>query len=133
MPNVVNEAFTINAASGAADGPPADGGDGAALDLPFLDAQTFGDRALRREVLGLFVAQARRVIPGLPALPPAAQGDAAHLLKGSARAIGAWAAAAAATAFEAGSPEERVALLPRLERAFASVAAAIAATDEGAA
>ncbi len=106
-------------------------GNDAAIDVAFLDAQTFGDAALRREVLGLFVAQSRRVVPGLPSLPPRDQADAAHLLKGSARAIGAWAAADSAAAYEGTAPEERAALFPALEAAFTRVADAIDATTLG--
>ncbi len=101
-------------------------GDGntAPIDLTFLHAQTFGDAALRRDVLELFVAQARRVIPGMPGLAPSAQADAAHLLRGSARAIGAWAAATATLAYEAAPPDARAALFPALRDAFARVEAA---------
>ena len=101
--------------------------DEAAIDFAFLDAQTFGDAELRREVLGLFAAQSRRLIPSLPAANPREQADTAHLLKGSARGIGAWAAADSADAYEAAVPERRAALFPALEAAFARVEAAIVA------
>ncbi len=105
-------------------------GDGAAaLDGAFLAVQTFGDPELRREVLGLFVAQSRRVVPTLPGLGPPEQADAAHLLKGSALGIGAWAAAGTAAAYEAAAPDGRAALFPALARAFARVEAAIVADD----
>ena len=103
--------------------------DAAAIDLTFLDMQTFGDVELRREVLGLFAAQLRRLIPSLPAANPREQADMAHLLKGSARGIGAWAAADSADAYEAATPERRTALFPALEAAFARVEAAINATE----
>ncbi len=78
-------------------------------------------------MLGLFVTQLRRLIPGLPAAKPREQADTAHLLKGSARGIGAWAAADSADAYEAAAPERRAALFPALEAAFARVEAAILA------
>ena len=97
----------------------------ATLDLPFLAQQTFDDTALAREVLILFIAQARRVVPSLPDLAPAAQRDAAHLLKGSARGIGAWAAAAIAEVYEAADPGARPAIHPDLAATFAATEAAI--------
>ena len=106
-----------------------DGGTDAAIDDDFLRAQTFGDVELRRELLGLFVAQLRRLVPNLPRLGPREQADTAHLLKGSARGIGAWAAADVTAAYEAASPEERTVLFPSLEGAFARVEAMIAADD----
>lgn len=62
-----------------------------AIDLHHLSRYTLGDRALEAEVLALFAAQ-------LPAMVDALQGArcdtewriAAHTLKGSARAVGAW-------------------------------------------
>ena len=104
-----------------------------AIDAAFLAAQTFGDGALRREVLGLFVAQSRRVVPSLPRLDPREQADAAHLLTGSARGIGARAAAAIASAYEAAAPAARAALFPSLADAFARVEAAIIAEEPSAA
>ena len=116
MPNVVN----ADAEAGPL-GEPAK----ATLDLPFLATQTFGDTDLVREVLILFVEQARRVVASLPALAPAEQGDAAHLLKGSARGIGAWAAAAIAEAYEVADLEGREAIHPDLAATFADAEAAI--------
>lgn len=114
MRNVVN----ADAESGAHPGPEADRG---ALDLAFLDTQTFGDDALAREVLALFTEQARRVVPSLPDLPPREQHDAAHLLKGSARGIGAWAAAAIAEAYEQADPTARAAMQGDVAATFAAV------------
>ncbi len=106
--------------------PSATTGEGeSAIDLAFLTAQTFGDGAPRREVLGLFDAQSRRVVPSRPRLGPREQADAAHLLTGSARGIGARAAAAIASAYEAAAPAARPALYPLLDDAFARVEAAI--------
>lgn len=78
------------------------------IDLVHLSRQTLGDTALESELLGLFEAQASAFAARL--LAPAPQGEAArdvqhrivlaHTLKGSARAIGAFALAAAAQAYE---------------------------------
>jgi len=95
------------------------------IDFAFLATQTFADRALEREVVALFVAQSRRVVPTLPELSPDEQGQAAHLLKGSARGIGAWTAAAAAERYEQAAPAERAALYVDLSGAFAEAEAAI--------
>lgn len=61
------------------------------LDRSHLARYTLGDPALEREVLGLFVAQIPLTVESLKF----AQSDkdwqmAAHSLKGSARAVGAW-------------------------------------------
>jgi HPt (histidine-containing phosphotransfer) domain-containing protein len=67
------------------------------VDLVHLSRYTLGERALEREVLQLFCVQSTIYLDRLRE----AQSDkdwreAAHSLKGSARAIGAWRAAAAA-------------------------------------
>jgi HPt (histidine-containing phosphotransfer) domain-containing protein len=98
----------------------------ATLDLPFLAQQTFDDADLAREVLILFADQARRVVPTLPNLAPEAQREAAHLLKGSARGIGAWAAAAIAEAYETAAPEARSTIHGDLAATFAATQTAIA-------
>ena len=97
------------------------------VDFAFLAIQTFGDRALEREVLRLFVAQAKRVVPSLINLAPRGRADAAHLLKGSARGIGAWRSADFADAYEAADDAERDRLFPSLVAAFEQAAVAIAA------
>ena len=97
------------------------------VDFAFLDSQTDGDRALQDDVLALFLSQARRLIPTLPRLSCEAQGDVAHLLKGSARGIGAWAIADATEAYEAADPALRPALFQRLAAAFEWAEAAIQA------
>jgi HPt (histidine-containing phosphotransfer) domain-containing protein len=75
-----------------------------ALDLAHLSRQTLGDRALEREVLRLFATQSAAL---LAVLAKAAGSDdrraAAHTLKGSARAIGAWRVAHAAERVEENS------------------------------
>jgi HPt (histidine-containing phosphotransfer) domain-containing protein len=61
---------------------------------------TLGDAGLEREVLAMFSAQTVKLIGLLAAMPPEA-GALAHTLKGSARAIGAFAVADAAAQLEA--------------------------------
>jgi HPt (histidine-containing phosphotransfer) domain-containing protein len=78
------------------------------IDLVHLSRQTLGDVALETELLRLFEGQAGAFAARLRA--PARQGEAAqdieqrivlaHTLKGSARAIGAFALADAAEAYE---------------------------------
>ena len=70
------------------------------IDLEHLRRMTLGDASLEREVLAMFAAQAARLIGMLAALPADA-GALAHTLKGSARAIGAFAVADAAESLEA--------------------------------
>jgi HPt (histidine-containing phosphotransfer) domain-containing protein len=69
------------------------------IDDAHLAAMTLGDQALEREVLGLFAAQSASLIAMLLAWPADAAA-LAHALKGSARAIGAFAVADAAADFE---------------------------------
>lgn len=71
------------------------------LDLAHLARQTFGDEALAREVLKLFLGQSEKLLAMIAAGAAAGRRDAAHSLKGSARAIGAWAVADRAEAVEA--------------------------------
>ncbi len=89
------------------------------VDLDHLAAQTFGDDGLRREVLGLFVAQARRLI-GEAAAAEGSRGVVAHKISGSARGIGAVAVAAAAERVERAAAEGR-----GDEAAFAALATAV--------
>ena len=100
-----------------------------AIDFAFLRRQTFDDRELEREVLQLFIEQARRVVPSLPGLSASAQADAAHLLKGSALGVGAFAAAALAEAYEADVAGRETAysgLVAAFERAQSAILAHIA-------
>ena len=69
------------------------------VDLEHLRRATFGDAGLEREVLGMFLTQATRLVGALAEGPPDAAA-LAHSLKGSARAIGAFAVADAATSLE---------------------------------
>ncbi|HMN51410.1 MAG TPA: Hpt domain-containing protein [Xanthobacteraceae bacterium] len=73
-----------------------------AIDREHLDAATFGDRALRSEVLRLFQAQVRILTAAIRDANGKPRMDAAHTLKGAARGIGAFALADAAEAIERG-------------------------------
>jgi HPt (histidine-containing phosphotransfer) domain-containing protein len=109
--------------------PPAAG----VLDLVHLSRQTLGDHALETELLTLFDRQAGQIAAKLAQLRQS--GDVAsrlalaHTLKGSARAVGAFALGEAAEAYEnalaAGEPEgaagERVA--KEIETARAAISA----------
>ena len=76
------------------------------VDLVHLSRYTLGERALEREVLALFCSQSSIYIERLhTARSDKDWKDAAHSLKGSATAIGAWRAAAAAANAEALSSE----------------------------
>jgi HPt (histidine-containing phosphotransfer) domain-containing protein len=70
------------------------------IDIEHLQRMTLGDAGLEREVLAMFSAQAAGLIGKLAALPRDAAA-LAHTLKGSARAIGAFAVADAASDLEA--------------------------------
>jgi HPt (histidine-containing phosphotransfer) domain-containing protein len=70
------------------------------IDIAHLKRMTLGDAGLEREVLAMFAGQAVRLIEALAVLPADAA-EIAHTLNGSARAIGAFAVAEAAEAFEA--------------------------------
>ena len=71
------------------------------IDLVHLARQTLGDRDLEREILGLFIVQAKSILNQLEKAAEArARMDLAHTLKGSARAVGAWRVAAAAETCE---------------------------------
>jgi HPt (histidine-containing phosphotransfer) domain-containing protein len=72
------------------------------IDWSHLSRFTMNDRALEQEVLGLFAMEAPRYLARIQS--PASRKDgaeAAHTLKGSARAVGAWAIAECAQAVEA--------------------------------
>jgi HPt (histidine-containing phosphotransfer) domain-containing protein len=69
------------------------------IDVVHLRRMTLGDAALEREVLTMFSAQASRLAQALAAMPTDAPA-LAHTLKGSARAIGAFAVADAAAHLE---------------------------------
>lgn len=98
------------------------------IDFSYLAAQTFGDVDLERELLALFVAQARSLLESLDRRDAQGRREAAHLLTGSARAIGATAVAEAAECYEKavdhdeGSAQVRGALSEALARAEAEIA-----------
>lgn len=93
------------------------------IDRAHLDAQTFGDHELARDLLQLFDAQCVRLLPGIAdaGLSPATRADLAHTLKGSALGVGAARIAAASAAIEdglrAGGPADATPL-DGLERAI---------------
>jgi HPt (histidine-containing phosphotransfer) domain-containing protein len=69
------------------------------IDIDHLQRMTLGDAGLEREVLAMFAAQSMGLITGL-ATRSADAIALAHMLKGSARAIGAFRVADAAEALE---------------------------------
>jgi HPt (histidine-containing phosphotransfer) domain-containing protein len=69
------------------------------IDFAHLSRMTLGDGGLEREVLVMFSAQSARLVGRIAALAADA-GALAYTLKGSARAIGAFAVADAAGRFE---------------------------------
>lgn len=72
------------------------------IDWAHLSRYTMNDKALAQEVLGLFAMEAPRYLAQLQsAASHKAWIEAAHTLKGSARAVGAWAIAECALAAEA--------------------------------
>ena len=72
----------------------------AAIDRAHLKAMTMGDETLAREVLALFDRQGAMMMKRLPGADAKAKAEMAHALKGSARGIGAWRVADAATLVE---------------------------------
>lgn len=94
------------------------------IDLAHLVRQTLGDSVLEREILQLFARQATSLVVSIEA---PAQADkramAAHTLKGSARAIGAWRVAEAAERAETSGEATVTASLRRaVEEANAAIA-----------
>ncbi len=69
------------------------------IDVAHLERMTLGDAGLEREVLAMFAAQSAGLIGKLLSRPADARAQA-HTLKGSARAIGAFAVAEAASCLE---------------------------------
>ena len=83
---------------------------GHSLDLHHLLSQTGGDDALARELLGLLAAQCEALLPVVAGEgDPIARADAAHTLKGSAAALGAFGLADACGAAETELRDRRVA------------------------
>jgi HPt (histidine-containing phosphotransfer) domain-containing protein len=71
-----------------------------AIDRLKLEEQTFGDLAIRREVLGMFQAELPALLQALAATSGKARSEVAHRLKGSALAIGATMLSEAAASME---------------------------------
>lgn len=96
------------------------------IDFDHLKRMTLGDAGLEQEVLAMFAAQSLRLV-GTLATMPADAGALAHTLKGSARAIGAFAVADAAARLEAGiaGGSDPADLLAELRDAVAMARAAI--------
>ena len=70
------------------------------IDFAHLQRMTLGDAGLEQEVLAMFAAQSASLLSTLATMPADAPA-LAHTLKGSARAIGAFAVADAAARLEA--------------------------------
>ena len=98
------------------------------IDIAHLRRMTLGDAALEREVLGMFSAQASRLVKSLAARPADAA-VLAHTLKGSARAVGAFAVGDAAAHFETliKSGSDRAEALSELDDAIMQACSAIEA------
>jgi HPt (histidine-containing phosphotransfer) domain-containing protein len=102
------------------------------IDFAHLRRYTLGDRGLEVEILGLFAEQLPITIGALARATTDKQwGMAAHTLKGSARAVGAWPLAALAEDAErlASNADAgmRAAIVGRLEAAAEEARAYIAA------
>jgi HPt (histidine-containing phosphotransfer) domain-containing protein len=96
------------------------------IDIEHLRRMTLGDASLEREVLAMFSAQAVSLLGALAARSSDA-GALAHTLKGSARAIGAFGVADAASGLEVliRSGEDPAEALAELGDAVARTRAAI--------
>lgn len=115
----------VRCAAEPAASPRADSGLRTPIDHVHLARYTMGNRQLEREVLGLFADQAPETLAALDAAHCAKSWHlAAHTLKGSARAVGAWELAAAAEDAEAQGPlsPARGLLIARLEQALDATA-----------
>jgi HPt (histidine-containing phosphotransfer) domain-containing protein len=105
------------------------------IDVSHLRRYTLGDRALEQEILGLFVQQLRITIGALKGAPSDKEwAMAAHTLKGSARAVGAWPLAILAERAEGlkgpSRTVERSELVGSLEQAAGQASAYIATLDD---
>jgi HPt (histidine-containing phosphotransfer) domain-containing protein len=95
-----------------------------AIDCAHLARMTFGDRALERELLGLFERQATLLVARMREADAVTVRTLAHTLKGSAVGIGAGEVARAAAAVEQDQSPDRLSVLARcVERARADIAA----------
>lgn len=97
------------------------------IDLVHLSRQTAGDRDLERELLALFADQCVRQLSAISsATTTELRRDAAHTLKGAARAIGAWDVAKAAELVESAPATACSANLERLRHQSEQARRAIA-------
>ena len=98
------------------------------IDIDHLARMTLGDAGLEREVLAMFAAQSLGLLTTLANLPKEA-GALAHTLKGSARAIGAFRVADAASRLETlvANGGDRSQALAELNAAVAEARSAVAA------
>ena len=97
-----------------------------ALDLAHLSRMTLGEHDLEREVLALFEQQAGILLDRMAGGGRAIVAIAAHTLKGSARAIGAWRVALAAEAVEFADAAMQAGAIEALAAAVAEARLAIA-------
>ncbi len=91
------------------------------LDLRHLDRQVMGDARLADELLELFVAQSMRCLDRIRFGEASEVREVAHMLKGAARAVGAFRVAESAQVLEASADKE-----DDSRRAVADLAAQIA-------
>jgi HPt (histidine-containing phosphotransfer) domain-containing protein len=92
------------------------------VDLVHLSRQTMGDPGLEAEVLRMFMTQARTCLDAWKrAEDDDGRKEAAHALKGSARAIGAFALADHAAAAEIAPGDDIRPLEAEMERALAYI------------
>jgi HPt (histidine-containing phosphotransfer) domain-containing protein len=91
---------SVAEAAAQTDRPPDETRPEAALDLEHLRRMTLGEPMLEREVLALFDQQAGLLLSRMQDAAPAVVAACAHTLKGSARGIGAWRVAGAASLVE---------------------------------
>ena len=96
------------------------------IDLKHLFRMTLGDHDLEREVLALFDRQVGMLIERMGAVDPSCVPALAHILKGSARGVGAWAMARAAENVEAAEPGELAPAVAALAQAANAARAVIA-------
>lgn len=98
------------------------------LDRGHLARQTLGDAGLEREILALFQRQSGLILDRLMETSGGEERRiAAHTLKGSARAVGAWRVAAAAEAVENGARPDFSPLAGAVNEAIATIETILAA------